>query len=75
MVESAKIQFQAAKGARELAQLALKEYQEGIVKQEQAALEAELKLAQDETEARDAQDRASQRAVRQDPGSVDRVRV
>ena len=48
MVESAKAQFEAAEGARELAQLALKEYKEGIVKQEHAALEAELKFAQDE---------------------------
>jgi hypothetical protein len=42
VVEATRTQFQAAKGARELAQLALKEYQEGIVKQEQ------LQLAQDE---------------------------
>ena len=35
MVEAANAQLQAAKGASELAQLALKEYQEGIVKQEQ----------------------------------------
>jgi hypothetical protein len=48
MVESARAQFEAAKGAREFAHLALKEYKEGIVKQEQAALEAELKFAQDE---------------------------
>ena len=47
-VETAKTEFQAAKGAREFAELALAEYREGIAKQEQAALEAELKLAQDE---------------------------
>ena len=41
-------ELQAAKGARELAELALKEYQEGIVKKEQAAREGELELAQGE---------------------------
>jgi hypothetical protein len=48
VIESAKIEYQTAKGARELAELALAEYRDGIAKQEQAALEAELKLAQDE---------------------------
>ena len=48
VIESAKTEYQAAKGARELAELALAEYRDGIAKEEQAALEAELKLAQDE---------------------------
>jgi hypothetical protein len=48
VVESAKTEFQAAKGARELFELALAEYRDGIAKEEQAALEAELMLAQDE---------------------------
>ncbi len=47
VVEAANAQLQAAKGASELAQLALKEYQEGIVKLEQAARDGALELAQD----------------------------
>ncbi len=48
VVEAKNAQLQAAKVALELLQLALKEYQEGIFKQEQAAREGALKLAQDE---------------------------
>ena len=48
VIESAKIELQAAKGARELAELALAEYRDGIAKEEQAGVETELKLAQDE---------------------------
>ncbi len=63
--ESAKATLQVAHLKRELAELALKEYEQGLFVQEKATLEAELKIARDELKmAREhipeAHDRAAQ---------------
>ena len=47
-IESAKASLLAAQLKRELAELALKEYEQGLFVQEKTALEAELKIARDE---------------------------
>ena len=51
MVESAKAGYQRAVLTREAAEIALKEYQEGIFKQEKKSCETEIKLAQVELES------------------------
>ena len=64
-IESAKATFQVAQPKRELAESALKEYEQGLFVQEKATLEAELKIARDELKMAqehvpEANDRAAQ---------------